>query len=422
MLRTLSIFSLACLLSSLGCAAKTPRYQVPDDLSVSDPRFSHVVASVLNSPLLPGNRVDTLINGDEIFPAMLEAIGSAEHTIAFETFVYWSGEVGEQFTQALCERARAGVAVHVTIDAVGSSKIDGDYLDKMEEAGIQVVMYHRLKWTHFLNITDTPSLNFRTHRKLLVVDGKVGFIGGVGIADVWSGNAQDEEHWRDNHYRVEGPAVSQIQAAFTDNWIDTTGLVFTGPEYLPENEPAGMVDAQVFMSSPESGGSRNMQLMYLLFIAGARESLWFTTPYFVLDGQSRQALIEAKQRGVDVKIIVPRKIDQPMVRHASRAFWGPLLEAGVELYEYQPTMIHTKLMIVDGLWVSIGSANLDNRSFKLNDEANLNVRDEEFARRQRENFENDLGNSQRVTLEQYESRPLPVKIWDHFASLFGPQM
>lgn len=423
MLRRFSALILALLVCvQTGCAIDTPRYQVPTDLSVDDPRFPHVISSVLSSPMLPGNDVTTLLNGDEIFPAMLDAIRAAESTITFETFVYWSGDIGTEFTDALIERANAGVEVHVILDAVGSNKIDKTYLKQMEDAEVQIVVYNRLKWTDFINLTQTPSLNYRTHRKLMVIDGEVGFIGGVGIADEWAGHAQDEDHWRDNHYRVEGPAVAHLQAAFLDNWIETTGLVLSGPGYFPAGRHAGDLSVQVFMSSPESGGARNMQLMYLMFIAGARDSLLLSTPYFVLDGQSKQALIDAKARGVDVKIITPRKIDRPTVRHASRAGWGPLLEAGIEMYEFEPTMLHTKLMIVDDLWVSIGSANLDNRSFKLNDEANLNIRDRDFALFQREAYQDDLNRSRRVTLGDIRNRPLHVKLWAGFVSLFSSQM
>lgn len=405
-----------------GCAKQMPTYELPTDVSVDQAHFSHALSSVMNAPIVDGNGVTMLLNGDEIFPAMLEAIRAAEHTITLETYVYWSGDIGREFTEAIAERARAGVKAHVTIDAVGSSRIDDDFVTTLEDAGVQVVLYHRLKWTSFINITETPSLNFRTHRKLLVIDGRIGFIGGVGIADEWSGDAQDEEHWRDNHYLVTGPVVAHLQAAFCDNWIDTTGKVLTGERYFPELEPTGELPVQMFMSSPESGGSRNMQLMYLLFFSGARESLLLCTPYFVLDDQSHEALIEATERGVDVKILVPRKIDYPTVRYASRAGWAPLLEAGVEMYEYEPTMIHTKLMVVDDLWVSIGSANLDNRSFKFNDETNLNVRDASFARLHRTSFETDLSKAERVNLEGYRDRPVWLKLWDGFWHLFTPQM
>lgn len=417
-----AISSLAGLIGSLIFRNHKPRYELPTDLPVDDPRFEHAMASALNTPIVKGNHVSTLLNGQDIFPAMIDAIENAEHSITFETFIYWSGDIAKRFTDALVNRARDGVNVHVTIDAVGSDKIDKSYLAAMEDAGIQVVIYHRLKWTNFLNLRSGPSLSSRTHRKLMIVDGSVGFIGGVGIADPWTGDARNENQWRDNHYRVEGPIVAQLQSAFLDNWIDTTGLVLAGDTYFPPSKPAGDQRVQLFMSSPESGGARNMQLMFLLMIASARKSLWLTTPYFVLDEQSRQALIDARKRGVDVKVLLPRRTDYEVVRRASRRDWGMMLEAGIEIYEFLPTMIHTKSMIVDDHCVSIGSANLDNRSFKLNDEANINVFDQGFAAEHQRIFKADLERSERITLEAHEGRPMKAKAVDYAASLLNPQL
>lgn len=265
-------------------------------------------------------------------------------------------------------------------------------------------------------------LNNRTHRKLLVVDGRVGFTGGVGIADNWLGHAEDPDHWRDSHYRLEGPAVAHMQAAFMDNWMETCGEVLHGDEYFPALEPAGRHPAQVFKSSADDG-SESVRLMYLLSIASAERSVRIANSYFVPDSMAVRSLVEARRRGVEVEIIVPgRHIDQKMVRRASRALWGPLLEAGVAIYEYQPTMFHVKVVVVDELWTSVGSTNFDNRSFRLNDEANLNVYDAAFAEAQARTFEDDRARARRITLEDWRRRPWRERAVERLAALFRLQL
>jgi len=294
--------------------------------------------------------------------------------------------------------------------------MDASLLETMQSAGVQVERYHPLGWYQL------GRLNNRTHRKLMVVDGCVGFTGGVGIADPWEGDAQDPDHWRDSHYRLEGPAVAQMQAAFMDNWIKTTGEVLQGPAYFPPLPHAGDAPAQVFVSSP-TGGSESMMLMYLMAISAARRTIDLSAAYFVPDSLTRRALRDAMMRGVRLRIVVPSgHIDKDVVRRASRARWGELLEAGAEIREFQPTMFHCKMLIVDGLMVSVGSTNFDNRSFRLNDEANLNVYDADFAARVREVFEHDLARSRRITLESWTARPWREKLLEHAASLLSPQL
>lgn len=344
--------------------------------------------------LVGGNRAVTLINGDEIFSAMLEAVRSAKKTINFETYVFKDGEVARPLAQALAERARAGVQVQVILDAQGSHGAGRDNLAAMRDAGVQLEKYHSVFWW------DLRRYNNRTHRKLLIVDGKIGFIGGVGISDLWSGDAQSPEHWRDTHFRVEGPVVAQLQAAFEDNWLKTRGELLHGPDYFPDLKNAGSMTAQVFGSSPRNG-SINVNLMYQLAISAATRSVKIENAYFIPDHQLMQVLCEAAERGVKVEIITPGPhIDQKAVRHASHACWPELLRAGVKLYEYQPTMIHCKLLIVDGLFVSVGSANFDNRSLRLNDEANMNVLDAKFAARQSAIFEMDKRDCQPAELDK----------------------
>jgi cardiolipin synthase len=333
-----------------------------------------------------------------------------------ETYIYWSGKVGRQFATALEERARAGVKVNVLIDWVGSQKMDKSLLDELKAAGVKVERYHPLAWYHLAR------MNNRTHRKLLVVDGRVGFTGGVGIADNWDGNADSPDHWRDSHYRIEGPAVAQMQAAFLDNWIKTTGAVLRGSAYFPPLDSAGDADAQVFMASP-SGGGDSMLLMYLMAITAAEATIDLSAAYFVPDELTRDALEDALQRGVRVRIIVPgTRIDAEVVRKASRAEWGGLLKAGAEIHEYQPTMFHCKMLVVDRQLVSVGSTNFDNRSFRLNDEANLNVYDRAFAERVSGVFEQDLKRARPITYEAWLRRPWHEKLIERTSALLSPQL
>ena len=383
---------------------------------VGDPQFRRELGTLLGPAIIDGNRVQSLQNGDEIFPAMLAAIHDARQTITFETYIYWSGDIGWVFARALEERARDGVKVHVLIDWLGSQKIEQTMIDEMTASGIEIQRYHPLSWYNL------GRMNNRTHRKLLVVDGKVGFTGGVGIADEWSGHAQDADHWRDSHYRLEGPAVAQMQAAFMDNWIKTSGKVVQGVEYFPPLAPAGDALAQVFISSP-SGGGDSMQLMYLLSITAAEHTIDLAAAYFVPDDLTRRAIRSALSRGVKVRIIVPgKKVDDLVVRQASRSNWGELLQAGAEIYEYQPAMFHCKTMIVDSQLASVGSTNFDNRSFRLNEEANLNVYDKPFAERLEVVFEEDLKQSRRITYQSWKNRPWHAKVLEKLSSFGSSQL
>jgi cardiolipin synthase len=383
---------------------------------VGDPQFQRELGILLGPPVIDGNTVQPLQNGVEIFPAMLEAIRAARATITFETYIYWSGEIGRAFADALVERARDGVRVHVLIDWVGSQNMEQALTDEMIAAGVEVQRYHPLHWYHLAR------MNNRTHRKLLVVDGVVGFTGGVGISDDWDGNAQDGKHWRDSHYRLEGPAVAQMQAAFMDNWIKTTGKVLQGPEYFPPLTAVGPALGQVFTSSPTGGGD-SMQLMYLLSITAAEHTIDLAAAYFVPDPLTRRALLAALARGVRLRIIVPGKhLDSVVVKKASRADWGELLRAGAKLYEFQPAMFHCKAMIVDGQLVSVGSTNFDNRSFRLNDEANLNIYDKAFAAEVERVFEDDIARSRPVTYEAWLHRPWHERALEKLSSLLSSQL
>ena len=381
-----------------------------------DPRFERELSVLLGPPVVGGNRVQVLRNGDEIFAPMLSAIREAKRSVNFESYIYWSGDIGKAFADALSERARAGVQVHVLLDAVGAAKMDSTWVSEMSNAGVQVHKYHPVSWY------DLGRLNNRTHRKLLIVDGSVGFTGGVGIAPEWTGNAQDPDHWRDTHFRVEGPVVGQMQAVFLDNWIKVSGNVLHGDDYFPALTAAGPERAQMFSSSP-TGGSESMALMYQLAIASATKTIDLSSAYFVPDELTIRALLAAMHRGVKVRIIVPgAHIDSETSRSASRAVWGEPLAAGALIAEYAPTMYHCKVLIVDRLLTSVGSTNFDNRSFRLNDEASLNVLDTAFAIQQTQIFEDDLLKARPVSLAQWMDRPIRERLGDWLASLIGSQL
>ena len=382
---------------------------------VDSPEFQWIMGAALTPPLVGGNQVQALVNGNEIFPAMLEAIRSAETSITLETYIYWSGSVGRQFTDALIDRSKQGVRIKVLLDWFGSS-LDEDLLEAMRAGGIDIQRYNPPAWHNL------QRMNHRTHRRLMVVDGRVGFTGGAGLSDKWSGDAQGPEHWRDTHFRVEGPVVTQLQAAFIDNWIATTGEVLHSSDYLPQVADTGKTLAQLFTASP-GGGSKSVQLMYLMAITSAATAIDLSAAYFVPDEVALKSLVAALKRGVRVRIILPGPhMDSFLVRHASRALWGDLLAHGAEIHEYQPTMFHCKVMVVDGLWVSVGSTNFDTRSFSINDEANLNVYDAPFAAAMTTIFEDDLSKSRRISFEEWQDRSWWTRALDATATLFKSQL
>lgn len=410
------IRSAVCLVLAAGlcgCATNYRRglqYKIDHRYSIGDKQFQRSMGQLMGPGILQGNKITTLVNGDEIFPAMLSAIRGAKKTITLETYIYFSGTVGREFSEALAERARAGVKVHVVMDWLGSRRVDFNDIYLMRDAGVEVIRYNPLVWYSPLR------LNHRNHRKLLVVDGTIGFIGGAGLADLWMGNADSFDHWRDTHFQLEGPAVGQMQAAFMDNWMKSSARVLDGEEYFPELHECGDAAGQVFYSSPKDG-AESIRLMYLLSIAAARSNICLSASYFVPGSLTTEELVAACERGVKVEIIVAgARTDSPLVRYASRSKWGPLLKAGVKIYEYEPTMFHCKVMVVDDVWVSVGSANFDNRSFRLNDEANLNVFSRSFATEQMELFEQDKKNSRLVTYKAWRNRGLFKKAVERLTS------
>jgi cardiolipin synthase A/B len=400
------------LLLALWQNFKTPEKlverKVEHRYAVSDPQFRREMSVLLGPTIVHGNHVTALQNGEEIFPAMLQAIRSAQISISFETFIYWSGDIGNEFALALSERARAGVPVNVIVDWVGGIKMEQSLMDMMQAAGVQLHRYRPLRWYNL------GRMNNRTHRKLLVVDGHIGFTGGVGIADQWTGNGGDPKHWRDTHFRIEGPVVAQLQAAFNDNWIKTTGRVLNGPGYFPALQEHGGMDAYVFVASP-SGGSESMHLMYLLAIAAAGNTIDLAASYFVPDKLLIEALVAARNRNVRVRILLPGPhTDSLTVKIASKSDWGDLLQAGAEIHEYQPTMMHIKMLIIDTEFVSVGSTNFDIRSIRLNDEASLNIYNSDFAVRMTQVFEDDLLAAKSYSFTQWKERPLREKLSEFF--------
>src|SRR5947207_5784102 len=413
------IFALATACRFLhfgGCAlkmGKQPGEEIAHIYSARSPEFRQTAVSLLGPNIVPDNNITTLVNGNQIFPAMLSAIRSAKQSINFETYTFWDGEIAHQFTEALAERAQAGVKVNAILDAQGTQKMGRQNLERLQTAGVEVAKYHSVLWP------DPRRYNNRTHRKLLIIDGKIGFVGGVGIADLWTGNADSPQHWRDNHYKMTGPVVAQLQATFATSWLKTRGQVLHGADYFPSLVDTGPYLAQTVRSGAHN---ENLYLMYLLAIASAQKTLRIENAYFLPDDLMRKELTEAAMRGVKGEVLVPgKKIDQKLVRLASRRHWPELIRAGIRIFEYQPTMVHVKLMIVDDIFVSIGSGNFDNRSVRLNDEANLDVLDRDFAAHQPHLFENDKKKSREVTRDELRGLHF-ANPFQQAAGLVAPQL
>jgi cardiolipin synthase A/B len=392
------------------------RYHMRHQFGVRDLAFLQTMHALTGSPMSEGNRVTILKNGIEIFPPMLAAIRDATRTINLEFYIYWDGEIGRKFAEALAEKARAGVAVKVILDAVGSAQMSRSLVNFMARNGIDIEWYHPLRWYTL------STLNHRTHRKLLVVDGRIGFSGGVGIADDWLGDADSKNHWRDTVACVEGPVVTQMQSAFMDNWVKSRGELLTGLDYFPPLTVTGPHLTQVLKSSPTEGSS-TVKLLYIISIVSAVKSIYISNAYFVPDADTTRALEGAVRRGVDVRVIVPGEFtDVPIVRQASRWHYELLLRRGIRIFEFQPTMMHAKTMVVDGAWTTIGSSNFDDRSFRLNDEVNINVYNDDIAAQMETMFHADLARCEEVTLRKWFRRGWLDKTKEKLAGVFRPQL
>ena len=399
---------LALLLTAGGCSYVPPHLELPA-LQMRDPSFRATLVAYTGNAVVSGNRVEVLLNGDQIFPAKIAAIRAARKSITYAQYVFEEGQPALDTAQALAERCRAGVPVHVLLDAVGALAMPAQYRDWMTAAGCKVVFYHPL------NPWSLDRVNERNHRRILVVDGVVGFTGGSGTSGKWSGNGREDGYWRDTDVRVEGPVVEQLQGAFVESWLEATGVALGGPAYFPRSMPIkGGVDAHVVRSSP-AGGSAAMYTMFLLAMASARRSIYITNPYFVPDEKMVETLIQARQRGVRVVLLLPGAIDHNLVRQASRGGFGRLLKEGVEIHEYKPALLHAKTMVIDSMWSTVGSTNLDRRSFALNEELNLVIYDAGVARRLEEVFEKDLSESTRVTYQRWANRGIVSRILEWLA-------
>tara|TARA_R110000823_G_scaffold27609_7_gene80342 strand:+ start:10476 stop:11618 length:1143 start_codon:yes stop_codon:yes gene_type:complete len=369
-----------------------------------------------------GNSIQALINGEEIFPPMLRGINNADREICFETFIYWSGDIAHEFATALSQAARRGVKVQVLLDWWGALNMDAELVEQMRDAGARVRYFNPLRWWQL------QRMNYRTHRKILVVDRSLAFTGGVGIAEEWRGDARSPDEWHDIHYAIKGPVVEKLHEAFSALWCEVLKeprMLLQGESSTQLPEPAAnvdTVDAQVLSSSPRSGSER----IYRLFryaIETATDSIQLTTAYFVPDSDTISAMAAAVKRGVRLDVMVPgRHNDSRVVRYSSRAAWGELLLAGVRIHVYEPTMLHAKVTIIDGEWVIVGSANFDNRSFALNDEIVLNVCSEEFARYHQRVFEQDLGRCKTLSYEDWRSRGIFTRCKEALADLARPQL
>jgi cardiolipin synthase A/B len=392
-------------------------FEVLDPPQPGTPDFARLVEVLTVAPLRQGNRITVLRNGCEIFPAMLEAIRAARQTIHFATYVYWTGSIAPEFADALAERAAAGVVVNVLLDAVGAAKMDRTLVDRLEEAGAKVAWFRPPRWYTL------HKLNNRTHRKILVVDGRVGFTGGVGIAEEWTGNCEDPGHWRDTHVRVEGPVVRDLLGGFLDNWSEATGAILAGGAHLPDLEGFDDgVQAQVTRSAAEKGSTDGEQLFYSAII-GARSRIWLTTAYFAPRRAFVDALCQAVERGVDVRVVSNGPhIDKQLVRQAGHRSYQRLLECGVRVFEYQRTMLHAKTLLVDDRWATVGSINFDNRSFALNDELNISFRDPGLVATLEKHFLQDIEDARELDVSAWRARPLTARVTEAGSALLRREL
>jgi cardiolipin synthase len=399
-----------------GCAGVPPHLELPR-LDIKQPAFAATLGAYTGTTVVGGNRVQVLLNGEEIFPAKLALIRSARRTINYAQYVFEDGEPAKDVAHALAERCSAGITVNVLLDAVGALAMPAEYRDEMQKAGCNVESFRPL------SPFAIDRVNYRNHRRILVVDGLAGVTGGSGISGKWSGNGRQEGHWRDTDVRLEGPVVEQLQGAFAENWLEATGIAIGGPEYFPRRrlDAKGDVDAQIVRSSP-AGGSTAMYTMFLLALASAQHTIHITNPYFVPDDKMITTLVTAAEHGVKVKLLIPGAIDHNLVRQASRSEFGRLLKSGVEIYEYRPALLHAKTMVVDGIWATVGSTNLDHRSFSLNEELNVAIYDVDTAQRLERVFEDDLRNSLQVRYEDWNHRGFASRFLELLAFPLKEQM
>jgi cardiolipin synthase A/B len=396
-----------------GCATVISVERIPE-ITLGEPSFFPTIEAHTGAPITGGNRIDVLLNGDGTFPVILRDIKAAKSTITFAQYLYEEGALGREWAQAFAERCRAGVKADILLDSHGSGKTPGEIIALMRDAGCHVEFYRRVDPPAIIFPWKLLQYNYRNHRRILVIDGRIGFTGGYGISDAWKGDGRTPKHWRETNARVEGPVVKFLQAAFAESWLEATGIAIGGEDYFPWLHPVGNVPGQIVSSSP-AGGSFQNYLLFLLSIHSARKSILITNPYFIPDDVMTEALLKAAARGVRVVVLAPGEIDSRLTYTASRSHYGRLLLGGVEIFEYQAALLHAKTMVIDGIWATIGSTNFDNRSFALNQELNLTIYDGPVARQLEEIFQEDLKFSKKITYEEWDSRSIFERIFEIFA-------
>jgi cardiolipin synthase len=383
-------------------------YHLSHRTSVHDAGFLYAIQSSCQATPHRGNRVEILTNGPAFYPAMLAAIRGATHSVIMELYIFQPGKIADQFVEALSDRARHGVHVTIVVDAIGSLSLRGRPVRRLRKAGCRIESYQQFKWYSLAR------LNNRTHRELLIVDGRVAFAGGAGIADWWATGRKRQRPWRDTMARIEGPVVAALQGVAAENWLECCGEILTGPGYFPALVESGETTAFVVKSSP-SDRATTSRVVFQMLIEGADQEVRISTPYFLPDRALRRALVEVASRGVQVSIVLPGPTtDQRWVRYASRRMWGRLLAAGIRIHEYRGSMMHAKVLVVDGIWAVLGTTNMDNRSFEHNDEVNIAMRDAALAARLLTDYRRDLEESDEITLARWQARPLWEKILGPF--------
>jgi cardiolipin synthase A/B len=405
-----------CVLVLVGLFAPGLRYSLvnPVAVPIDSAAFLNELEPVVNSKITRNNQIEVIENGDHFYDAELDAMRQARHSINIEAYIFHKGKLTDEVLQVLTERARAGVHVNLVLDAAGSLSTRKSYFKALKEAGGKVDWYHRLRLHNWFII------NNRTHREITLIDGSTAFVGGAGYADWWRYGTKSEPRWRDTMVRIQGDAVRAIQGTFLENYLEASGKILDGGDYFPPATPdRGKTTALVVTSTPSSGGSTRARVLFQTLIAGARKSIYITTPYFLPDRSMMDELVQAEQRGVRVSVIVPGKHDDhALTRSSGRSAYGKLLKAGANVYEYEPSMIHAKIAIFDGAWSVVGSTNLDNRSFGINDEVNVAVLDPEIAGRLTRDFEQDAGESKKVTLQEWKKRPLSERLMEMVGWIF----
>lgn len=386
------------------------------DLSIESQEFRRILEGVSDAQLQDGNSIEVFTNGENYYPAELEAIKNAKSSVHIEAFIFKEGEIAQKFVDALAERARAGVKVRVIADAVGSAGTSKEYFKTMTDAGGEIQWYHPVRWHTW------DKVNNRTHRELIIIDGASAFIGGSGVADHWWKDSKDGARWRDNMFLIKGPSVNSLQSTFSENWLEASGDLLTLPEYFPAQPQPGQATAMAVNSAPSQGRSTRARMLFQTVLGSAKKTIYINSPYFLPDASIRRELVDAVKRGVQVKVITPGKqSDQTITRSSSRRLYGEMLEAGIEIYEYHPAMIHVKGLIVDGRWAVVGTTNFDNRSFELNDEVNLAIYDGGVTDRLSGDFNRDLEKSKKVSLAEWKKRPLKERFTEFFGRIIERQ-